>query len=108
MNEASIKKMVGKSLIETKEDFTDQLMDRIETAERNVETPTLWSFNLVCAICIIGMVITSFLVYRFAEPLLQENGSFLISKTPVLVFNLLVYLFGINYLLSVKQNFTQH
>ena len=103
MTEEELKQLMQKSIIKTSDDFTDNLMQKIDTqaqAEKE-KVVVLPSFNKRLLILSIIMIISS----RIAYLILKKSAiiDISVSKTPLFLGFVLAFLFALNYLLKMKQ-----
>jgi len=96
MNEKDIKKLIEKSKVNTRFNFTDRLMQKIETQNSLQTSITFWSFRQIVIGFILVAVISGYLIYK----ILGLNISTGNAAVPF-VWSLILLL-GLNYLLSIN------
>ncbi|MCH2192814.1 hypothetical protein [Kordia sp.] len=105
MKEEQLKYLIQKSTVATSDDFTDMLMQQLETIEE-VKPVRIISFQKIMLIAIAGLLCISFVAYKYLAPFLSEFfGKVQISKTPIFAVCLLLCLLGVNYILLLQQSY---
>jgi hypothetical protein len=103
MKEEHIKTLMKKSIVETSDDFTDALMQKVENLEE-VSPVQILSFRKLFLISLVGLIFVSFVSYKYLAPYLSEVlGSVNSTRTPIYAMCLLVSLLGVNYILKLHQ-----
>ncbi|MDH7444379.1 hypothetical protein [Aquimarina sp. 2201CG14-23] len=107
MKEEELKKIMGKSAIETSDDFINKLMDTIEKDQKVEKISFWWSFKPVLIVCSSLVLTITFFLYKF----LSTDSSFLnllgeVNKTPIFVMITLVFLYFINQVIKLNENLT--
>ena len=91
MKEEHIKKLIGKSKVETSDEFLNTLMHKVsvESAVRN-KTKLSFPVKTLLSVCSLLIIIISFLGYSFLNSSRIEVGS---STTPlfIMAFGILLY-----------------
>lgn len=108
MNHEELKKIIGKSTIETSDDFINTLMSNIEVNQEVKKTSYWWSYRSVIIACTILIVIITHILYT----LLRADSSLLkfladIPKTPIFIFVILLSLYGINNIIKLNEDQTR-
>jgi len=98
MNEKDIKKLIEKSKVNTSFNFTDKLMQEIETQDFLQTTIVFWSVRQIVIGFILVAVISSYLIYKILE-LKISTGNVAVP----FVWSLILLL-GLNFLLSINNH----
>ncbi|MEM6686646.1 MAG: hypothetical protein AAF617_12765 [Bacteroidota bacterium] len=107
MKEEQLKNLMQKSTVATSDDFTDALMQQLETLEET-QPIKLISFRKIVAFSIASLVILSLIAYQYVTPFLSElSGSVQINKTPIFAAFLLLCLLGLNYVLRLQRSYRE-
>lgn len=106
MNEKDTKELLEKSIIETSDDFTDKLMQRLEAAEV-AEKTSVWRFTPIFSVLIVVILTLSFAFYKYLESgaTLFQTG-IEISRTPIFLIVTVLLLFAINHILKLNETYS--
>lgn len=105
MTEEELKKIIGKSKIETSDDFVDKLMHTIEVHQEAKKISFWWSFRPVLIACTILALTVAFILFKF----LSSDSDFLssfagIPKTPIFIIVALIFLYYINTIIKLNES----
>ncbi|NER13596.1 hypothetical protein GWK08_09120 [Leptobacterium flavescens] len=107
MNEKEIKKIVQKAKVETSADFTDTLIDRIGEEALNKKPSFTGTFIIgfsLCCLAFAGMVYLLVIMSDIDMVLFSFKGV-KTSVSPTLICLLILSLFGLNYLMYLKNEY---
>jgi hypothetical protein len=105
MKEDQLKNWMQKSKLETSDDFTDALLQKVTTLEEEKPEKVI-SFRNIFVISLSGLLVLSFVAYTYLAPFLSEfSGSANISKTPIFAVFLGMCLLGISYVWRLHQSY---
>jgi glucan phosphoethanolaminetransferase (alkaline phosphatase superfamily) len=103
MKEEQLKKILQKSTLETSDDFTEMLLQKVATLEEEPSTKVI-SPQKIFLICLCGLLVLSFVAYTYFAPFISElSGSIKITKTPIFAVFLGMCLLGISYVWRLHQ-----
>lgn len=106
MNEDKTRDLLQKSIIETSDDFTDKLMQRLEAKEVAKRT-FVWSFTPTLSVLIVAMLAISFTFYKFLK-----SGADLfdtgieIGRTPIFSVGTVLFFLALNYILKLNETYS--
>lgn len=102
MRNPETEKLIKKSKIETSTDFTDNLISRIEE-EKALKNKLAGSYKWILAGLIIFSMIISFIFLKITgESFRLFPFNLKVSRTPLFVIITLIFLYAINYWLSLQ------
>ncbi len=97
MNEKDIKKLIKKSKVNTSLNFTDKLMQEIETQNSLQTAITFWSVRQIVIGFTLTAVVSCYLIYKILEPKISTGNVVVPFAWSLILFLGLSYLLSINY-----------
>ncbi|MEM8927305.1 MAG: hypothetical protein AAGC45_03820 [Bacteroidota bacterium] len=106
MNAKDTKELLGKSIIETSDDFTNKLMLRIE-AEKVKKKSFGWNFTLTFSVLVFATLAMSFTSYQFMQyGITVFDTDFEIEGIPIFLTTTALLLLAINHVLRLNHNYS--
>lgn len=106
MNEEKARDLVQQSIIETSDDFTDKLMNRIEAKKTTRETFS-WRFTPTFSVLVLAVLALSFTSYKFLK-----SGTDLfdigleIGRTPIFTIGTVIVFLALNHVLKLYETYS--
>ena len=103
MKETKIKALVQKSKLETSNDFTKKILDKLEV-KPEVEKKTVWPFGITFGTVTLLIVSLSYLIFRNIDALsLEFNQISGRLKAPILLLISVIFLLSLNYMIRLNE-----
>lgn len=105
MNEKEAKKWVKKSIVTTSDDFTDKLMERLESKPVVVKT-FVWPFKTIFCLILTVMLSVSYLIYKnFDSSYNLFSADIDISGTHIFLGTTILFLLALNHVLKLNETY---